>query len=228
MRIALIHIQTISAGPMMEAFRTSWPEAEVVNLLDEGLFTSPARGAAYVVERFRALAAYAAAAPVDGILFTCSAFGGAIEVARDHLAPLPVLKPNEAMIEAAVATGRRVGLLATFAPTLASMPSEFPEGTLAAQALADGAFAALGAGEVASHNRIIVEAAIRDLRTCDVIVLAQASMAPAARDVADAPGKMVLTAPDSAVAKMRSLLEGRAAATRPIGPASTTLASSIR
>ena len=64
----------------------------------------------------------------DGILFTCSAFGPCIEACARELAPMPVLKPNEAMIEEAVAlTGPhgRIGLMATFAPTLASMPPEF-------------------------------------------------------------------------------------------------------
>lgn len=206
MRVTLIHIQMISAEPMLAAFRRIWPEVEVTNILDEGLFSSPARGDAYVAERFKALASYAAAAPADGILFTCSAFGTAIEAAGGVVAPIPVLKPNEAMIEAAVTAGGRVGLLATFGPTLRSMPAEFPSGTLAAQALAEGAFAALNAGEVATHNRLVAETAARELGGCDVIVLAQSSMASAARAVAEATGKMVLTAPDSAVAKLRRLL----------------------
>ncbi len=206
MRIALIHIQMVSAGPMLDAFGRCWPDAEITNLLDEGLFASPARGATYVVERFKSLARYAADAPADAILFTCSAFGPAIVAARDAIAPIPVLKPNEAMIEAAVATGGRIGLLASFGPTLASMPAEFPPGTLAGQALAEGAFAALNAGDVETHNRLIVEAATGQLTGCDVIALAQSSMAPAARAVAEATGKPVLTAPDTAVAKLRRLL----------------------
>ena len=206
MRIALIHIQMVSAGPMLDAFGRCWPEAEVTNLLDEGLFKSPARGAAYVVERFKSLARYAADAPADAILFTCSAFGTAIVAARDAVAPIPVLKPSEAMIEAAVATGGRIGLLASFGPTLASMPAEFPPGTLTALALAEGAFDALNAGEIAAHNRLIAETAARDLGGCDVIALAQSSMAPAARAVAEATGKVVLTSPDTAVAKLRRLL----------------------
>jgi len=155
----------------------------------------------------KSLARYVARGPADGLLFTCSAFGRAIEAAQQALAPMPVLKPNEAMIEAAVATGRRIGLLATFGPTLNTMPAEFPSGTLVAQALAEGAFAALNAGEVEMHNRLVVDAAIRDLKGCDVIALAQSSMAPVAQAIAAATGKEVLTSPDTAVAKLRYLLE---------------------
>lgn len=207
MRIALIHIQTISAAPIVAAFADQWPGADIFNILDEALFTAPVKGDAYVQERFIALARYAADTPVDAILFTCSAFGTAIEAAGSAVSPIPVLKPNEAMIEAAVAAGGRIGLLATFGPTLGTMPREFPPGTLSAKALAEGAFAALNARDHALHQQLIVETALRDLAGCDVIALAQSSMAPAAPAVAAATGKLVLTAPATAVAKLRRLLE---------------------
>ena len=79
-------------------------------------------------QRFLMLARYAAFSGADAILFTCSAFGPCIEACARELAPLPVLKPNEAMIEEAVALAGpegRIALLASFAPTLASMPAEF-------------------------------------------------------------------------------------------------------
>ena len=52
----------------------------------------------------------------------------------------------------------------------------------------------------------MVEAA-KNLRGRDVIALAQYSMAPAAALVAEATGKPVLTTPDSAVAKLKRLLQ---------------------
>jgi len=125
-------------------------------------------------------------------------------VARAH-APMPVLKPNEAMIEQAAAQARRVGLLSTFAPTLASMPSEFPASIELVPKLAEGALAALDRGDRAGHDRLVVEAA-KDLRDCDIIALAQYSMAPAAELVAQATGRPVLTTPDSAVDKLKKLL----------------------
>ena len=68
--------------------------------------------------------------------------------------------------------------------------------------LAEGALAALDRGDHATHDRLVAEAA-RDLRDCDVIALAQFSMAAAASKVADATGLPVLTTPDSAVLKLK-------------------------
>jgi hypothetical protein len=51
-----------------------------------------------------------------------------------------------------------------------------------------------------------VTEASKDLRDCDVIALAQYSMAPAAEKVAQATGRPVLTTPDSAVMKLKGML----------------------
>ncbi|MFC7609257.1 arylsulfatase [Teichococcus aestuarii] len=148
-----------------------------MNLLDDSLSADLARDGALtpdMTERFQALADYAVGTGARGILFTCSAFGPCIEAVAARHATLPVLKPNEAMIEEAAATGRRIGLLATFAPTLDSMPPEFPPGLEVVPCLAEGALAALDAGDTAAHDRLAAEAA-RSLAGCDAIALAQFS-----------------------------------------------------
>jgi hypothetical protein len=115
------------------------------------------------------------------------------------------LKPNEAMIEEAAKAGPNVGLLSSFPPTLASMPREFPASVQLMPKLAEGAMAALDRGDRAEHDRLVVEAS-KDLRDCDVIALAQYSMAPAAEKVVQATGRPVLTTPDSAVMKLKRML----------------------
>ena len=209
MRITLIHAMAASISPIEAAFRRLWPEVTLMNLLDSSLATDLARDGSLtpaMTDRFLALARYAQSTGSDAILFTCSAFGPCIEACARELAPIPVLKPNEAMIEEALAIGGRIGLLATFAPTLGSMPAEFPASVTLVSKLAEGAMAALDRGDFTAHDAAAIAAA-RDLAGCDAIALAQFSLARAAAAIAAATGKPVLTTPDSAVRKLQRLLQ---------------------
>jgi Asp/Glu/hydantoin racemase len=208
MRITLVHALKHSIVPIESSFAKLWPEARLMNLMDDSLSADLARDGGLseaMTERFLGLGRYAISTGSDAILFTCSAFGPCIEaVARAH-APMPVLKPNEAMIEQAAAKGTRIGLLSSFPPTLASMPREFPASIQIVPKLAEGAMAALDRGDRTTHDRLVVEAS-KDLGDCDLIALAQYSMAPAAEQVAAATGRPVLTTPDSAVMKLKEML----------------------
>ena len=208
-RIALIHALAHSPAPINAALARDWPEAERMNLLDDSLSADLARAGGIddrMTQRFLALADYAVGTGAGGILFTCSAFGPCIDAVARRFAPLPVLKPNEAMVDEAVAlaAGTPIGLLASFGPTLQSMPQEFPPGAVLHAALAEGALAALDAGDTAGHDHLAAEAA-RGLaaRGCRVIALAQFSLARARDVVAAATGLPVLTTVDSAVRRLR-------------------------
>jgi hypothetical protein len=218
MRIALIHALRHSPPPIEAAFASAWPEPVLMNLLDDSLSADLARQGALtpaMTERFLTLGNYACGTGADGILFTCSAFGPCIEAVAAAHPGLPVLKPNEAMIDDAVAGALalaparrpRIGLLASFAPTLASMPPEFPASVEIVPMLAEGALAAMDAGDPAAHDRLAAEVA-RRFPDVDVIALAQFSLARAAPAVAAATGKPVYTTPGSAVARLRRLLLG--------------------
>ena len=64
------------------------------------------------------------------------------------------------------------------------MPPEFPASVQVVPKLADGALAALDHGDRATHDRLITEAS-QELRDCDVIALAQFSIAATAPLVAE-------------------------------------------
>ena len=184
-----------------------------MNLLDDSLSADLARVGRLtpaMTDRFLTLARYAKGTGVDAILFTCSAFGPCIDAVVRELAPMPVLKPNEAMIEEAAGFGKRIGLLATFPATLSSMTDEFPAGVTIVPKLAEGALAALDRGDTEGHDGRAARAAL-DLADCDVIALAQFSLARAAPRVALATNKAVLTTPHSAVKMMKRLLLGEQA-----------------
>ena len=210
-RIALIHALAHSVAPINEELARSWPQAQRMNLLDDSLSADLARTGhgldAAMHQRFEALAAYAEYTGAQAILFTCSAFGPCIEAVAARRPHMPVLKPNEAMVAEAVGQGGRIGLIASFAPTLASMPPEFPLGTDLLSELAEGAMQALNAGDTARHDALVVQAAQSLARQgCRVIALAQLSMARAQVAVQQAVGLPVLTTPGSAVRALRQRL----------------------
>ena len=207
-RIGLIHALAHSVAPINDAFARDWPEAQRMNLLDDSLSADLAAAGALdaaMHERFSRLARYAVDAGCDGLLFTCSAFGPCIDrVKREHPG-LPVLKPNEAMIADAMAAGVKVGLVATFAPTLRSMPAEFPVAPDCE--LAAGALAALDRGGSELHDALIADAAARvAARGAGLIALAQFSMARAAPRVRERTGLPVLTSVDSALHELKRRL----------------------
>lgn len=215
MRIALIHALPVSIAPIEEAFSRLWPEAATVNLTDDSLAGDLATAGTLqpeMTDRFLALGRYSAISGADAILFTCSAFGPCIEACATDLSPLPVLKPNEAMIEACAERGgpnARVGLLATFKQTLDTMPPEFEAaqpGFALKTGLATKALDALFAGDREGHDRAAADVAEAEFGDCDVIALAQFSLSPAAAQIAERTGKPVLTTPDTSVEKLKQLL----------------------
>lgn len=210
-RVALIHALAHSVAPINDALARDWPGVTRMNLLDDSLSADLAASGKWLDDamhaRFLHLAQYAVDCGSDAILFTCSAFGPCIDaVARVH-ASMPVLKPNEAMVAQAASLGCRIGLIASFSPTLQSMPAEFPAGTDLRCELVEDAMRALNAGETARHDALVVAAAERLANQgCAVIALAQFSMARARKLVAEHTGLPVLTTVDSAVSELRRRL----------------------
>jgi hypothetical protein len=218
-RIALIHATALSMAPVQTAFERQWPQVRRMNLLDDSLSVDRADAGTLtegMVQRFVTLAQYARGTGCTGILFTCSAFGPAIEAAG-QAAGIPTLKPNEAMFEQALARsadGRTVklGLVATFQASVGSLTEELQE--MAAQrgitidlrsVFVPEAMQDLAAGRTAEHHRKIAEAA-QQLSDCDAIMLAQFSMADALTLVQSKVVSPVLTSPDCAVIALKQRL----------------------
>jgi Asp/Glu/hydantoin racemase len=207
----------IAIEPVSQVFRENWPQARITHLLDDSL--PPDLSAAgsitlAIIERFVTLARYSESTGADAILFTCSAFGTAIEAASKAV-NVPVLKPNEAMLEEALAAGSQVAVLATFEPSIPSLKKEFEELAFSRginlklqTRTVPAAIAALQRGQDSEHDRLI-EAAAAELAPCDALVLGQFSMARAAARIAMASGRKVLTSPHSAVTRLKQIFDER-------------------
>ena len=118
------------------------------------------------------------------MLCTCSTIGGVAEAAAAR-SGVPVLRVDRPMAAEAVAAGSRVVVLAalesTLAPTVALVEEEADRAGRPVDVrtvLVEGAWARFEADDTAGYVRRVADAA--DAVTgADVIVLAQASMAPA-------------------------------------------------
>lgn len=217
-RIVLFHATPVAMEPIQRSFAARWAEAETINLLDDGLSLDRAKDAELtpeLTERFVDFGRYAHRMGADGILITCSAFGPAIDILIDEL-PVPVLKPNEAMFRAAIGQGRKIGMLATFAPAVVTMEDEFREFTGEAKSdatlttiVVERAIELLKGGDAKSHNELVAARA-PELKDFDAVMLAHFSTSRAAELVRAAIDTPVLTAPDAAVDLMRELVEGAA------------------
>jgi Asp/Glu/hydantoin racemase len=214
-RIALVHAMPVAIDPVATVFRELWPQAQTTNLLEDSLAPDLAAAGSItpaIVERIVSLARYGERCGANAVLFTCSAFGTAIEAAKKEVR-IPVLKPNEAMIEDALAAGSNLALLTTFEPSIPSLKRELEE-------LATGrgiqlklmtrtipaAITALLQGQGDIHDRLIAAAAA-EMGPCDALVLGQFSMARAATGIPAAVGRKVLTSPHSAVARLKQILD---------------------
>ena len=153
-----------------------------------------------------------AAGPNDLVLCSCSTLGAQAESSGRELG-VRVLRLDRALAEAAIARGRSIALLAalesTADPTLslfrevAARRGTSPEITLH---LAEGAWPYFEAGDLPAYHRVL-EAAARALApSCDLLVLAQASMAPVA-DALDDLSIPVLASPKLGIERALELLE---------------------
>jgi len=224
-RIALIHATPLAIEPVNASFKKLWPEASLQNILDDSLSRDHAAAGhltADMVERFIVLAQYAKRAGCQGILFTCSAFGEAIEAAAAATA-MPTLKPNEAMFEDALRAALKanqndaevlnIGLVATFAASIVSMSEEF--NALAASLerqvqlhslFVPNAMDALAQGHAEEHHRLIAEG-VQTMPSCDVIMLAQFSMAAAQTLAQTKTNTTILTSPECAVLALQKRMK---------------------
>lgn len=214
-RIVLFHATPIAMEPIATAMSKHWPQAEAVNLLDDGLTIDRAKEGTdlsdELIDRFVDFGRYAQRIGADGILITCSAFGPAIDRMVEEIR-LPILRPNEAMFREAIASGNRIGMLATFAPAVSTMEDEFRHfvaeaGTTSVldTIVVPDAIDLLRRGDAAAHNRLVADMA-QHFSDRDAIMLAHFSTSRAAEAVRLKVDKPVLTAPDAAVMRMKTLV----------------------
>jgi hypothetical protein len=211
MRLGLLHTSPVHVATFDALIAEEPSGVELVHLVREDLLADarehgPEAVADHVAEAVRSLS-------TDAVLCTCSTIGA---VAERVDAGVPVLRLDRPMAAAAVEAGGTVAVLAalesTLAPTLALLAEEAGRAGTAPHVEATVvplAWDRFEAGDVDGYLALVRAAVEQVSDDATVVVLAQASMAPAA-DAAGV-GVPVLTSPRVGLRAALELVSPRSA-----------------
>ncbi|PKL11107.1 MAG: Asp/Glu/hydantoin racemase [Spirochaetae bacterium HGW-Spirochaetae-4] len=217
-KIAAIYTGAALVKPLTDLMREVLPDYEVMNILDDSMIAEIiAHGGMTKAVKRRLYGYYeiACASGAELILNTCSSIGDAVYGAREFM-PIPIVRIDEAMARKAIAMAGSIAVLATLPTTLdptirllEACAAEMGRKITTVSALAEGAFPAITAGDAETHDRLIAETAMRVADTCDVILLAQGSMARMEDPLRKLTGKTVFSSPRLGVEMVRDMLEDK-------------------
>jgi Asp/Glu/hydantoin racemase len=215
-RLGLVHTSATLVPVFAQLCKDKLPNVEVFNIADDSLVKGIIASGSLTATIARRVASYLESAELAGadyIMVTGSSIGPAVE-AGAKLIGVPVLRVDQPMADQAVATGKRIGVIATLRTTLeptadliqrrADLAGKKIELT---SRLAEGAFDALMSGDAAKHDTMVATALKELSQTVDLIVLAQASMARVVDTLAPADKRVpILASPGIAVDYLAKVL----------------------
>ena len=214
--LGLVHTSATLVPVFQELCKQYIPHVNVFNIVDDSLIKQVISRGELRADTARRVVNYAGSAEsagADYIMFTCSSIGAAVEAAAD-LTQVPVLRVDQPMADQAVATGSRIGVIATLPTTLAPT-SDLVQRRAAVvgkdiqlkAVLCEGAFEALMGGNPTLHDTMVAKA-LKELSTqVDVIVLAQASMARVVDTLSESEKIVpILASPPIAMAYLATVL----------------------
>jgi Asp/Glu/hydantoin racemase len=209
-RVAFVH----TVGFLVDTFRLNMrnelPAVDSFHILNESLLKDLLRGEPIplVYRRVVEQIVLASEAQPDLIVVTCSSTSPAVDIARQLVAQ-PILKIDDPMAAAAVAAGKRIGVLCTASSTVAPSSALLRAHALLQKrdvelvtSLHPDAYEALMKGDRAGHDQTLTEAAVHLAQKVDVIVLAQASLAHLRDGLADLLPCPVLSSPPLLLAEI--------------------------
>lgn len=218
--LGLVHTSATLVPVFAELVSKYLPNVKVFNIVDDSLIKNTIACGELTASTSKRVVNYAASAEeagADYILFTCSSIGPAVETAAT-LTGVPVLRVDQPMADKAVATGKKIGVVATLSTTLNPTSDLVRRRALVAgkeielkAVLCEGAFEALMSGDGATHDQKVADALKQLAKEVDVIVLAQASMARVVDTLTEAEKKVpILASPPIAMEYLKTLLTDNA------------------
>ena len=214
--LGLIHTSATLVPVFAQLCKEKLPGVNVFNIADDSLVKGIIAAGSLTATIARRVAGYLESAELAGadyIMVTCSSIGPAVD-AGARLTGVPVRRVDQPMADKAVATGKKIGVIATLRTTLEPTADLIQRRADNAgkkieltSRLCEGAFEALMSGDAATHDAKVA-AALKELsQQVDVIVLAQASMARVVETLSAADKRVpILASPAIAVDYLATVL----------------------
>ncbi|GHT63539.1 arylsulfatase [Spirochaetia bacterium] len=215
--LGIIHAAVFTATSLEPIAREVMPEVSIMHAGDDTVQRDNLSAPIGTIPKanfykFATFARFFEDAGIDLIVLACSTFNQAVEFARPMIR-VPMLQIDRPMMEKAVATGKRIGLIGTLPSTMPSSERLLRQCATDAgkeievvSVLNDKAFKILRAGDPATHNAMVLEDIKRISSQVDCIVLAQGSMSVLEKDVTKNVVP-VYTSPRLAFERARTMLE---------------------
>ncbi|NQW23839.1 MAG: hypothetical protein HQ475_10390 [SAR202 cluster bacterium] len=213
MRVTMIHAIAESIPPVRLAFSDEFPEAEVINVLDEGLLIDfDDRLTPNLRRRMSNLIGYCQDNKADAIGLACSVYAPVVDSAKD-LVHVPLVSSYGPVMAEAVAAGPRVGLIASVPATMRD--AEYYLRLEAKEAgkvieprlcLAEDLIDVMRAEGQTGLERRLEEEVLKLAPDVDVVLLSQFSFAAALAHLEKVSPVPVLSAPHSSARALKRLL----------------------
>jgi len=199
-KLYLIHTvgnyKDLISDPFSKPFADKHPELEIFNISDDSLLKETLLAGKVTSNVAAKILSYARCAEISGagvVMVTCTSVNEVAQYARRFLS-IPVFNIDEPVAKMAVASGTKIGILAT-------LPTS-PIGTerlLMQEAenqgkkietvikVAEGAFDVLCSGDRTKHDEMVNEQLFKLSKEVDVLVFAQISMSLVKHEKTDIP-----------------------------------------
>jgi len=213
MRVAMIHAIADSIPPVRLAFSEEFPEAEVINVLDEGLlFDFDGQITPKLRRRMSNLIGYCQDNKADAIGLACSVYAPVVDSAK-YLVDVPLVSSYGPVMADAVAAGPRIGLIASVPATIRDAEHYL---RLAAEeagkevephlCLAEDLINVMRIEGQSGLERRLEEEVLTLALDADVVLLSQFSFAAALAHLKTVSPVPVLSAPHSSARAIKRLL----------------------
>ncbi len=214
-RIAVLHTVVFLAEMFRKLFQESLPDTESFHIVDESIIQElfkVGHMTPKIVRRIASQVTLANDAGADLILFTCSSTSPAVDTVR-NLIDIPIMKIDEPLADKAIELGEKIGVITTAKTTLRpsidliqSRAAEKGKPVEIVSTLETEAFQARLNGNVGEHDRIVKGAIDKLSDQCDVIVLAQASMAHIVEQTRGSYDIPILASPELCMSALKDMV----------------------